>query len=236
MTSASPSAASAGQTDDNDPSGQWQACEGLGGIRIQMRDPDKAAMYYKDALRLLCKCQDVSGSVQERLVSELSEALQQKLLLQQRGAASQRTVPERHHNRRTTAVRTDVQQWRREMPNGENAPPDGKQHSQTTTSSETHLQQEQEQADHHSALPEANRNLNNTYNKAEVTQQILPSESSGSRAHGDVSAESVKPRPVQMNGTHPLVRSTVAPPLTQPDSNEATPLARRLKSRFCTVM
>ncbi|KAI2654827.1 Tetratricopeptide repeat protein 24 [Labeo rohita] len=219
----------------DDPTGQWQACEGLGGIKLQMRDPEKAAMYYKDALQLLCKCRDVSGSVQERLVSELSEALQQKLLLQQRGAASQRTA---HHTRRqprTMAVRSDIQQWRREMQNGENAHIDGKQHSQTITSSETHLQQE-EQADHHNTLPEANRNLNNTYDKAEVNQQIVPSESSGSAAHGDVSAESVKPRPVQMNGKHPLVRSTVTPPLTPPDSHEATPLMRRLRSRFCTVM
>lgn len=36
--------------------------------------------------------------------------------------------------------------------------------------------------------------------------------------------------------TRPLVRSTVTPPLTQRDSDEATPLTRRLKSRFCTVM
>uniref|UniRef100_A0A8C1Q2N7 Tetratricopeptide repeat protein 24 n=1 Tax=Cyprinus carpio TaxID=7962 RepID=A0A8C1Q2N7_CYPCA len=214
--------------DTDDPSGQWQACEGLGGIKLQMKDPDKASMYYKDALRLLCKCQDVSVSVQERLVSELSEALQQKLRIQQRGAASQRTAPERHHDRRqprTMAVRSDVQQWRREMQDGENAPPDRKQHSQTITSSETLLQQEQEQDHHHNTLPEANRNLNNTYDKTEMNQQILPSESS----HGDV------PRSVQMNG-HPLVRSTVTPPLTPPDSDQAPPLMRRLKSRFCTVM
>lgn len=36
--------------------------------------------------------------------------------------------------------------------------------------------------------------------------------------------------------SHPLVRSTVTPPCTQHDSDEATPLTRRLKSRFCTVM
>ncbi|XP_043112877.1 tetratricopeptide repeat protein 24 [Puntigrus tetrazona] len=232
--------------DTDDPSGQWQACEGLGGIKLQMRDPEKAAMYYQDALRLLCKCQDVSGSVQERLVSELSEALQQKLLLQQR------TVPERRHNRRqprTMAVRSDAQPWRREMQNGENTPPDGKQQSQTITSSETLLQQEQEQADHHNTLPEANRNLNNTYDKAEMNQ-ILPSEPPGSPAHGQseqirvsrehfrlkksdftFTAEPVKPGPAQMNG-HSLVGS----PVTPPPSAEATPLTRRLKSRFCTVM
>ncbi|XP_067254234.1 tetratricopeptide repeat protein 24 [Chanodichthys erythropterus] len=228
--------------DTDDASGQWQACEGLGGIKLQMRDPEKAAVYYKDALRLLCKCQDVSSSVQERLVSKLSEALQQKLLLQQsqRGAATHRTVPERHHNRRlprSTAVRSEVQQWRKEMPNGavdgENPATDGKRHNESIVSSESRPRQEQEQADHHNALPEANRNLNNTYDKAELHQQNFPSESSG---HGDLSAESMKPRPVQMNGTHPLVRSTVTPPLTQHDNDEATPLTRRLKSRFCTVM
>ncbi|KTF77064.1 hypothetical protein cypCar_00037454, partial [Cyprinus carpio] len=105
--------------------------------------------------------------------------------LSQRGAASQRTAPERHHDRRqprTMAVRSDVQQSRREMQDGENAPPDRKQHSHTITSSETLLQQEQEQDHHHNTLPEANRNLNNTYDKTEMNQQILPSESS----HGDV--------------------------------------------------
>lgn len=225
--------------DADDASGQWQACEGLGGIKLQMRDPEKAAVYYKDALQLLCRCQDVSSSVQERLVSKLSEALQQKLLLQQRGAAAHRTVPERHHNRRlprSTAVRSDVQQWRRAMPNGaadaENTP-DGKSHNESIMSPETRPHQEQERAGHHSTLPEANRNLNNTYDKAEVHQQNVPSESA---APGDVCAESVKPRPVQMNGAHPLVRSTVTPPLTQHDSDQATPLTRRLKSRFCAVM
>ncbi|KAK2903702.1 hypothetical protein Q8A67_008415 [Cirrhinus molitorella] len=89
----------------DDPAGQWQACEGLGGIKLQMRDLDKAAMYYKDALQLLCKCQDVTGLVQERLVSELSEALEQKLLLQQRGAASQRTAQEQHHTSSSDAAR-----------------------------------------------------------------------------------------------------------------------------------
>ncbi|XP_052434218.1 tetratricopeptide repeat protein 24 [Carassius gibelio] len=135
--------------DTDDPSGQWQACEGLGGIKLQMKDPDKAAMYYKDALRLLCKCQDVSASVQERLVSELSEALQQKLRIQQRGPHHDRRQP------RTMAVRSDVQRWR-EMQNGGKAPPDGKQHSRTITSSETLLQQEQEHTHPHSTLPETN--------------------------------------------------------------------------------
>ncbi|XP_067303832.1 tetratricopeptide repeat protein 24 [Pseudorasbora parva] len=211
--------------DTDDPSGQWQVCEGLGGIKLQMRDPQKASVYYKEALQLLCRCQDVSSSVQERLVSKLSEALQQKLLIQQRGAATQR-----HHHRRlprSTAVRSDVQQGR---PNGvtdaEISPT--KQHNGSESP-----HQEQEPADHHNTLPEANRNLNNTYDKAEVHPQNVQSESTGP---GGVCAESVKPRPVQINGAHPLVRSSVTPPLMQNEHAQAMPLTRRLKSRFCTVM
>ncbi|CAM4696025.1 unnamed protein product [Leuciscus chuanchicus] len=195
--------------DTDDASGQWQACEGLGGIKLQMRDPEKASVYYKDALRLLCKCQDVSSSVQERLVSKLSEALQQKLLLQQVNPSIypsihpsihlsiyliRKTIPE-FWSQMSTAVRSDVQQGRREMQNAENTP-NAKSHNGSIMSSESRPCQEQERT-----LPEANRNLNNTYDKAEVHQQNFSSDSSG---HGEskytINTHTHTPEPAQVNG------------------------------------
>lgn len=211
--------------DTDDPSGQWQVCEGLGGIKLQMRDPEKASQYYKDALQLLCKCQDVSSSVQERLVTKLSEALQQKLLLQQVGPPIQRAAPERQHHRqqkRRAAVISDTQQNRRPMLNGHTheaeASGDRKPHSEGMMSSES--------------MPETNRNLNNTYEKAEIQPEIF----SGESTEDDLSSEATKLKPVHMNGGQASVRSAVTPPSKQPDSSKATPITRRLTSRFCTVM
>ncbi|KAA0702570.1 hypothetical protein E1301_Tti022133 [Triplophysa tibetana] len=178
--------------DADDPSGQWQVCEGLGGIKLQMRDPEKATHYYKDALQLLCQCQEVSSSVQERLVSKLSEGLQQKLLLQQVICLSVRM----------TAVRSDMKQDRRETlekrTHGGNSHTvtsgDRKSTSEVMMSSDYHLSEE------------------NTAETNDLT--ALPKANSG----------------------QPSVRSEVTPPSNQPDSNEATPLTRRLTSRFCAVM
>ncbi|KAI7806109.1 putative tetratricopeptide repeat protein 24 [Triplophysa rosa] len=213
--------------DADDPAGQWQACEGLGGIKLQMRDPEKATHYYKHALRLLCQCQEVSSSVQERLVSKLSEGLQQKLLLQQTRPPIQR---ERHPNRqqpRSTAVRSDMKHDRRETlekrTHGGNshteASGDRKPTSEVMTSSESHLSEEHTaETDDLTALPEANRNLNNMYDKPDIQQHIVSVQSS---AHSE---------------GQPSVRSDVTPPSNQPDGDEATPLKRTLNSRFCTVM
>ncbi|TRY58171.1 hypothetical protein DNTS_007131 [Danionella cerebrum] len=194
-------------------------CEALGAIRLQMREPEKAVVHFQEALGLLSRCQDVSSSVQERLVNKLSEALQHKLILQQRKAVAQR----RHSQRLPGAAmrRPDVLIGRREMMNS-----GGNTHDRNQVSTEFHSE-EPEKEDYSNTLPEANRNLNNTHDETDTGQQVISSQPEN--GPGEPSVECGK----QMNGTLPLVSGTVTPP---PGRHKATPPQRTLKSRFCTVM
>ncbi|XP_060726317.1 tetratricopeptide repeat protein 24 [Tachysurus vachellii] len=238
--------------DSNDSSGHWQACEGLGGIKLRLRDPDKAIFYYKQALVLLSKCKDVSSSVQESLVNKLSEALQMKLAIQQKVPPVMQTIKERNLNRqhlriaqRRNAEEVMAEQRRKEPLNSHRV--EDKELKTTETSSQrkphgdmiiSSRATQTERPDYTNALPEANRNLNNTYEKPCLEYNNPTDSHLGDiiSQQDDATCETSRQNPLEITRATPLEESTEALPSAHLHREESTSIQRTIKSRFCIVM
>uniref|UniRef100_A0A3B1IQF6 Tetratricopeptide repeat domain 24 n=1 Tax=Astyanax mexicanus TaxID=7994 RepID=A0A3B1IQF6_ASTMX len=244
----------------DDSSGQWQACEGLAGIKMRMNEPEKAIVYYKQALAVLSKCKDVSSSVQESLVNKLSEALQVKLAVQQRvpmqrGPYPRRAVQERMlHRQRVTDTRiveeSLEEQRRREMLNSRRIENNSQEFNKEWRPKETYGPRKPhgdmimpsritntEQPAYVNALPEANRNLNNTYEKPDVQHQN-PTPDSHAFSQQEPKGEISRQKPDELRSEPLLEESTEESPVNPEElaGEESTPLHRKIRSRFCTVM
>ncbi|XP_063054724.1 tetratricopeptide repeat protein 24 [Engraulis encrasicolus] len=245
--------------DTDDCMGQWQACEGLGEIRLQHREPDRATVYYKQALGMLSKCKDSDGAVQERLVNKLSEALQLKLSLQQRAPPPRRGGPPDHNHRRQP----------RRVPDGSGGEPsqgrpvrrdrlndhkaqngfvvgpavsasgpdvDQRPHGEAViihAPAHSHPgAPHSTQQDYLAVHTDANRNLNNTYEQADTDSQDLPKAEESTETQPSDHIEAIHQTTVDKNELS-VVQSVPGDSAT---SRSAFPALVRLKSRFCSVM